>query len=399
MSNRLCHDWIECYLDYVENSEPADMFKLWTAISCVAACMKRKCRLELGLLTFYPNLYVVLVGPSGCRKGTAMGPGFEMLSEIGIRMAAEATTREALIRALRISSDTTVDQLSGKMELHASLTIFSQELSVFLGFNNMQLMSDLTDWYDCRTRWNYDTKNKELADYIVNVWVNLFGATTPSLIQSALPTDAIGLGLTSRIIFVYEQRKGKTCVAPIPTERQLALRPRLLHDLELIHMMSGRFSFTQEAFEIYGTWYLAQESKPPFTDEKLAGYVERRPNHLLKLSLIMSASRGEDYTITAEDIKRALSILLLTEKKMPLVFGGVGRNPAASVMNRIMALLAERGTVQYEEIIVRFSSDADIVTLSRILETLQASKLAEVRVDGTRRLIVATEKIHTAFNL
>lgn len=47
-----------------------------------------------------------------------MGPGFEMFKRQQ-EWQAEATTREALIRALRISSDTTADQLSGKMELHA----------------------------------------------------------------------------------------------------------------------------------------------------------------------------------------------------------------------------------------------------------------------------------------
>lgn len=146
MTPRQLPDWIETYLSYVENTEPAEQFKLWTAISCIAACLQRKVVLEYGALTLYPNMYVVLVAPSGGRKGTAMGPGYKMLRELNVRMSAEATTREALIRALNTSSDTDIQEETGDMYLHSSLTIYSQELTVFLGYDKKQLKSDLTDW-------------------------------------------------------------------------------------------------------------------------------------------------------------------------------------------------------------------------------------------------------------
>ena len=244
MSERKLGDWVDAYLTYTDNTEAADLFKLWTAIFCISACLKRKCFLPWGTLTFYPNMYIVLVAPSGCRKGTAMGPGYDMLisPEINLKLAAEATTREALIRELRKAGD---DIIQGKtLEFHSSLSIFSQELSVFLGYNNIQLMSDLTDWYDCRSKWHYSTKDRTLSDDIVNVWVSMFGATTPSMIQSTLPNDAVGLGLTSRIVFIFEGRKGKSCPFPGLTEEQAAIRPLLLQDLEKIHMMRGKFSYT-----------------------------------------------------------------------------------------------------------------------------------------------------------
>jgi len=112
-------------------------------------------------------MYIVLVGPSGkCRKGTAMGFGMKFLREMGIKMAAESTTREALCRDLKQSNDTKVDISTGDLQLHSSLTIYSQELTVFLGYNNQALMSDLTDWYDCRDAWTYRTKNQGTDDIV-----------------------------------------------------------------------------------------------------------------------------------------------------------------------------------------------------------------------------------------
>ena len=169
-------------MEYTHNSEPPTQFREWAAIATVAAALQRKCVLQWGELErFYPNLYVVLIGPSGSRKGTAMRPALELLQELGIKMASEAITREALIRELKQANANQPDLKTGTMHLHASLTIFSPELTVFLGYQNKQLMSDLTDWYDCRDRWTYRTKGAGV-DEIIGVWINLFGGTTPELI-------------------------------------------------------------------------------------------------------------------------------------------------------------------------------------------------------------------------
>lgn len=378
MSDRMLDDWIDAYTRYVDNSEPAESFKVWTAVSCIAACLRRKCYLQWGMLTFYPNLYIVLVGPSGCRKGTAMSPGFQMLQDINIKMAAETTTREALVRALSRSNDTSTDYATGKQIFHSSLTIFSQELTVFLGFNNLQLMSDLTDWFDCRSKWDYDTKDEKRKDSITNCWVNLFGATTPSLIQSALPTDAIGLGLTSRIIFVYEPKKGRQVIMPTLPDNAEEFRHKLIHDLERISMLTGQFHYGKDFVQEYANWYVHADAHPPFTDERLAGYLERRPTHLLKLATIMCAARGDDMCLHPVDFVRSKMLLESTEAKMTSVFGGVGKSPAASVSHRVMALLMEHPKVTYDELMRRFSHDIDAKGMDQVLYTLEQMKFCKV---------------------
>ena len=100
-------DWLEGFLKFTFNSEPPRMFRLWTAISVVAACLQRKCVLHWGSLDFYPNMYVVLVAPSGkARKGTAMIPGLKLLREMGVKLASNYVTRQALISDLKRSNET-----------------------------------------------------------------------------------------------------------------------------------------------------------------------------------------------------------------------------------------------------------------------------------------------------
>lgn len=356
---RNVQDWIEGYLQYTDNSEPPKLYREWTAISVIASVLERKCYLEWGELTFYPNLYIVLVGPSGkCRKGTAMGVGAKFLRELGVEMAAEAITREALIQTLDRATKEEADAETGDIYFHASLTIFSQELTVFLGYNNLQLMSDITDWYDCREHWTYRTKNMG-TDEITGVWVNLIGATTPELIRSTLPQDAIGGGLSSRIIFVYEEEKGKTVAAPFLSEEDQLLRQDLFQDLGKIHMLRGRFDITEEFLEKWITWYEWQDDNPPFHDPNFQGYVNRRPNHILKLCMVMSAATREDMIITGSIFDRALGLLKETEKKMTRTFAGYGRSSRSEVMSLLMSAIAIEGQITKKELLKRFHQEID----------------------------------------
>lgn len=353
----------------------------------VCSCLKRKCYLPFGSLTFYPNMYIVLVGPSGCRKGTAMGPGYDMLRELSIKMAAEAITREALIQELRQCTDTMIDMKSGRKEFHASLTIFSKELTVFLGYNNQQLMADMADWYDCGSSWTYRTKNMG-TDEIINVWVNLIGATTPELLQTTLPRDAIGGGLTSRILFIYAARKAKA-VVPFLTKEDLVLGKLLLEDLDRIHQLVGAFRPTPEFLDRWVEWYLdPSQNYPPFEDYRFGGYCERRPAHILKLAMVSSAVRGDSMSIDVEDLNWAMATTEWTEKQMQRTFSGVGRSQIADTVQRILALLHTTGGMSKTELMQRFYQDLDDFTMRKVMDTLRSMGAIDIKTSGTDVILV-----------
>lgn len=391
MSNRLVPDWIDGFMEYTSNSEPPSSFKLWSALSVLSAALQRKCYLEWGPITFYPNIYVVLVAPSGrARKGTAMSFAEDFISDINVSLAAEAVTREALIRTL---SDTTDNvQISpGHLEFHSSLTVFAPELTVFLGYNNPQLMSDMTDWYDCRKKWIYRTKNSG-TDEILGVYVTLFGATTPDLIRTALPLDAIGGGLTSRMIFVYEPNKGKVIPDPFLKDEALLLRDKLKADIERIHCLRGEFNVTKSFVELWTEWYLKQEDNPPFEDHRFAGYIERRPNHAMKISMLCNVSRSDKMLLNATDLQRAIDILTFTEQKMQHTFSGVGKAKDADIVTRVMTEIAHRKEILLSKLQTMFYFDADKRTMEGVIDTLRAMHFIKTIRDGTDTLLVYIEE-------
>lgn len=374
-------------MEFTEDSEPPKLFRLWTALSVVAAALQRKCCLRWGTLEFYPNLYIVLVAPSGkARKGTAMIPGLKLLKRVGIKLAANATTRESLIRELRMSGDSEVDPGVGSVDLHASLTVFSKELTVFMGYQNRELMANLTDWYDCDDAWIYRTKTQGVDD-IKGVWLNLIGATTPDLIQTSMPRDAIGGGLTSRMIFVYEQEEAKMVIMPSYGEKEKIIEEKLQIDLDKIHMIKGDFKITRNFLELYTSWRVEQKANPPINDPRLAGYVERRPAHILKMCMALSASRNSEMKISKNDLERAIDILHTTERKMPLAFSGVGKSPVADTMSGIMAVVANRGEITLSELMSMYYYDVDRWMLDKMVATMQTMDFVSVTHKGEETII------------
>ena len=386
--SRQIADWLDGFLEYTDNTEPPYLFRLWTAISTIAAVMQRKCRLEWGMETFYPNMYIVLVGPPAARKGTAIKPGNAFLDQLGIQLAADETSRQKLVATL-IDAAATEQNEEGDLEFHASLTIVSSELTVFLGYQNNELLTILCKWFDCENRFIYDTHSRGREE-VANVWVNLLGATTPMLLQTSMPEGAVGSGFTSRTIFVFEPDKGKVVIIPVLSEEQEIIKEALLADLGKIRAISGRYVFTEQFLLTYQDWRVEQESKQVFTEPRLEFYIQRRPLHLLKLSMIIAAARRDERVLEEDDLLKAMKILNQTEEKMPQVFQGVGGNPLAPIQLRIMRLLDARGSIKASELTEMFFNDASKQQLAEIIATLETMNFC--RIDHTNRAIVRTRK-------
>ena len=101
-------DWIESYLTYQENTEPARVFDKWAAYSVVACALRKKAYLSLGRIKIFPNIYTVFVAEPGvARKSQAISYAMGLLSNIPeINVSADAITKEAMVQDLeKISTE------------------------------------------------------------------------------------------------------------------------------------------------------------------------------------------------------------------------------------------------------------------------------------------------------
>jgi hypothetical protein len=236
-------------------------------------------------------------------------------------------------------------------------------------------MSILCDFYDCRPRFIYETIGRGTEE-IIGVFLNLIGATTPDLIQMAMPTEIVGSGLSSRIIFVYEPmiRARVPCPFFTHTEEGRDLKRKLTEDLHQIKALSGRFKVSKNYVAAWTEFYMTMPIDPPFDPRNFKHYWSRRPGHITKLSMIFSASRSNEMIIRVRDLERAIAFLSETERNMPNVFAGMGRSNKSDIVSAIMRFIALKEQIKMQDLMAEFVRDVDDYEMERIIKTLRTMK-------------------------
>lgn len=394
--SREVSDWIEGYLSYTANSEPPTIYHHWGAMAILAGALQRKVHLKMGFERIYPNMYVILVGHSGrTRKGVALDVAYKMLTTLStVSVAPESSSREAIILAMKRSASNFEDPITGAINVHCSLTAFPEELAVLLGQGDIKLLANLTDWYNSKDEWSYETVGRG-RDALQGVCLNLFGATAPDWIQSMLPQEAVGGGFTSRVIFVVAERKRETVPEHNLTNSEILLQEKLSRDLERIHQLKGQFQFDAAGMKAYTEWYLEQDKlltdgRPAVEDRRFAGYCERRATHLRKAMMILSASRGDSLELTKPDFDKALQLLLTTEKKMHKTFGGLGTAPHSDIAEKVMSYIQTLGITTRSQLLTKFYHDLDASALADVEMLMEQMKVITIKLLPDKR-----EKVYT----
>ena len=377
MQERLLPNWIEAFLQYTDNEEPPFIFKKWTALATIAATLERKCWLKYAKIQTFPNIYVILVGPSSSRKGTALEPGLQLLTKIGVNLAADCTSMAALAIDMENSRDTIDGMTDGVMNYsHCSLTAFSGELGVFIHSGDDHLVKVLTDWFDCKGNWNKRTKHGS-SENISNVCFNILGGTTPTDLSNMSAAASTG-GLSARMIFPYANKKGKSNPEPEDTDWHKDTWKKLEHDLFLIYRLKGAFKYTPEYRERYNKWYYHQDANPPFVDRLFEGYVGRRAAYVKKLSMINSASRSSNMVLDVKDLMFAIESLQEVEVDMQFALGGVGDNNNVGVMHLIEQDVRDHKEVGLADTYYKYRRFVGNMELSNIIAHMESAEMIKI---------------------
>jgi hypothetical protein len=386
---RTSKSWLEDYLKFVENSESPISYHKWAGVSLLAGTLQRRVFMKRGHTLIYPNMYIVLVGPSGLsRKGEPIQVARTFLERLSVAIIPEDNSKESIAKDMHDCQNNFTDRTTGKIMTQAAVTCFSEELAVFCGYQNIGLLSNMTNWYDSRDKWERRTKNQGV-DEINGVCFNFLSATDPSWLPSILPKEAIGGGFTSRVIFVVEDRKLRTIPDPDEFPQDERLRIKLLSDLEIMMTITGQFRFDREAKDLHDRWYckeddLVKARRHPISDPFLQGYVARRETHLRKLCMCLSASRDNNLTVTAEDLQSAIGMLAEIEPKMHEVFKGMGTVRYAGETQSVLEFVKSMGTVTKADILNRFTRTVDGTVYEAVTKDLAARRLVHLKMAPER---------------
>ena len=360
-------------MEYTAKTESATIFHKWTGISTIAAALRKKVYFSLGRIRVYPNMYIVLVAEPGVvRKTQAITYGRRIIDKVeSIVTTADSVTMQAMIQDLEAAAQ--IEHMpSGITMTHNSLTVISREFESFLGQKkeNTPMLVLLTDLFDCEELpWKYRTKNSG-SNSLSSVYLNLLAATTPGSLASSLPAIAIGGGLTTRIIFVFADKKaGKFA---IPERAPEILELALIQDLETISRIVGVYNFSQSCRPKWVEWYNCYEemdSKRVCADSAFDGWYTRKPMLMIKIAQILTAAKSSSMEVEWDTFEEAHSLLLEVEEKMGQTFNAVGRSEISSDVALVQNIVEKYGAIEEKHLMQLIWRDIDSNKLDNVLAT------------------------------
>jgi uncharacterized protein DUF3987 len=409
-------NWLKAYMEFTEETESPACFHYWTAATLISAMTRRQVYLDLNMFKVYPNIYTILVGPSGARKSIATSIGMNIAQQVGIRRFSDKITGAALIRDLSqavVKNITQVGNSNGaanngvptgggaEIELTAPMLIYASELGVFLGHDayGSGVVADLTDLYDCGPEWKKTTVSRG-DEIIPGPYVTMLAASTPQTLKDTIPPGAVGQGFTSRILFVWGDGRRKRVPIPIWGAGQEMLRNNLIADLKKIGMVRGMFRFTPDALKMYTKNYMdALSPEEEYEDERLRNYASRKHIHTLKMAQICALAAHDELIITADDWFTADEAIKWLDKGLGNVFAGHGTannsQDVIRVFKQIEAATARVGYISYPDLLKRNYSYLNLQEFGSVMQTLvECGAVAEAVAHDAR-----TGKIQKMFKI
>lgn len=381
----------DLYFKYVDRTEPPIIFHRWSLLSCLGAYLGRQYHLPFGDFNIYPNMYVMLIGDPGTRKSTAIKLSKKVISSAGYdKFSAERTSKEKFLldlEGVEEEGGAVKDQNAVMRNLFGDdfvpgdpreVFICADEFNEFVGSGNLEFLSllgSLWDWDDPAQPFKQRLKTSRSVN-IYQPTISILAGNTHAGFAEAFPPQSIGQGFLSRLLLVFGESSGKKITFPERPSDEI--KQELTARFEAIrNEVTGEATMSDKAREMLEVIY---RTFPGLEDARFKHYSTRRFTHLLKLCMLVAATRVRK-NIMAEDVLFANTLLTYTEHKMPNAMGEFGKAKNSDVAARIISVLSEaRQPQSTQQLWKQVQSDLDRVEdLNKLLAGLvQGGKLQYV---------------------
>lgn len=376
-------DYFASYLQYAGagQSEPPIIFHRWTAASIVGALLGRQAYFPFGHSRIYPNQYIMFMGSPGSRKSTAINIGAKLLKAQGYtRFASDKTSKERFLMDMSTGVDEIDDPdalLDLSLDEPSEIFVVAEEFTDFIGEGNTEFATMLTKLWDNPDEYKHPKIHGKSVE-VDKPTVNILSGNTPANFTLAFPQAAMGNGFLSRILLVHGDTTGRKVTFPAAPDP--VLKQGLIHHLKQIKSCCcGEMQITQEARDLCERVY---KEFVEIDDARFKSYSTRRFTHLLKLSMIIAATRLSN-TIEVQDVLHGNTMLHVTEAKMPRALGEFGKSKFSDVTHSLLEILEHSPMpMTAQSIWKKVSKDLNkFMDLAEILKGLiQAERIQQVTV-------------------
>jgi hypothetical protein len=345
-------------------------------------------------------MYIVLVGPPGIGKGSAIHPVVNIVNEANlVNYLPDKITAERIIQKLaegftKFQTTTTGALSTVNFAQDHTATILSKELPVFLSSAEW-IHSLLCQFWDENT-FEYETKNK--GSYkITNMCVGMLAGCVPDFIRmlSSQNMAPITGGFTARTIFVYATEKSRLIPGGWgqPNHNYSQTKSELVNDLQHISSLEGEMHLDTAALSLWDHIYGEHNKKGDFDSDVSANFKSRISSHIIKTAISISISESDNLIITEPQLRRSIELIEDVRNKVDIVFRSVGESPLAVGQDRVITFIKQQGIVSREEILKYNYRHMTDEQLTAIMYTLLHAGLIEETTQDHKSKYLWTNKI------
>lgn len=369
-------NWLDSFEEYCKDMESPREWIRWSGISALSASIKRNCYIYYRGIQFFPNQYIILVGPPGIGKGEAIGRGYDIAIEARtVNYIKDWHTPQEILEELSAgfnNAQLKIGQIITANVLQDHTTcIVAPELAVFLqNYDNMHSL--LCAWWD-QNKFDYKTKNKG-KHVIENMSVSLLGGCVPDYIRS-LSKDRLAPitgGFTARTMFVYATEKFQLNKDSFgaPSKKTSKLRDDLINDLKHISGLTGELYLDQEAKKLWDKVYGEHNKRGVIDSDASANFKSRISSHIIKTCISISLAESDNFTITKDNLRRSIEYIEAIRDKVDIVFRSVGESPISGASAKLLTYIDHVGYCTYKQLLKFMYRDCTEEQLIGILTVL-----------------------------
>lgn len=328
-------DVIQHVLVNTRDFESPVRYYYWSMLAATSAIVKDKVWFDMGdNYILHPNIYVMLYGPTGIRKGPPVNLAESLVRKVGnTRVIDGRCSIEALISELR-----NVQTEPGKPLIKdACAFMVASELSASI-IESRHSMDIMTTFYDRQYNekaWTYRLKNESLIE-LSNPTVTWLTATNEALFRDFMPEKNLNGGLLGRIFVITETKKNKTNSLMYRTVSPD--KDGLVRRFKELSMLRGEFNMSDEVRAEVHNWYSEWDINivPTYNDE--TGFVSRVEDFVIKIAMLISCARRGDLKLELTDVQEAMNVVIPLIRPTQAVVNKSKKDDASQVRKRMLVI-------------------------------------------------------------
>lgn len=374
--------------------ESPTSFWRWAAYTCIGAILRDNVFYDGGAFKVYPNIYTVLLADSAeSRKSVPLNKVNDLMLEI--RNTKIISGRSSIQAVLEDLGTTEMDRKTGHPIKGGSCLLIAGELSAFF-VDDPQSIKIMTDIYDFKKEYAVSLKSGRCK--ITNVCLSMLAASNETLLKEVYNNKAVYGGLLGRTFFIKpdEFRPGNSLMGKGIQQYDLSSLVQTLHKIKNLR---GTITISNEACDIYDSWYKALRESYRTKKDK-TGILGRIHMGVLKVAMIIAVADHLELEIKPCCMNQAIDECSKLLKNYEEYATGMGQSNIAQIGSTFLAELwnSKNKTISRKSFLMAHWADFSSKDFDELLVTLEQAGMIQTVVDGNECAYKMTIKCTKVFN-